>query len=94
MKFPGTMAYRFTAWWRRSPTSADRFWGAACAAFAGFWISVIGRLTMASLPVSLADLAIWAAFGIALGIVVGRRYPKISMVVFFPFALLGISPAS
>jgi hypothetical protein len=88
------LADRFVAWWRRPPTSADRFWGATCGAFAGLWTGAIGRMAIASVPVSLADLAIWAIFGIACGVVVGHRFPKIAAVVFFPFVFLGISPGS
>jgi len=47
---------------------------------------------LASSSVSLEDIALCAALGIAVGILVGRRFPKTSILIFSPFTLFGISP--
>ncbi|HEY0230418.1 MAG TPA: hypothetical protein VGC55_04120 [Dokdonella sp.] len=85
---------RVARWWNPPATATDRFNGAICAGVAGLWLGAFGRIALASSSASLTDIALCAALGIAVGIVVGRRFPRASVLIFSPFTLFGISPGS
>ena len=80
----------FKAWWQRPPTARDRVLGAFVGALAGLWVAVIGRLVLGDMPVAFAVLAEFAMIGAGCGVVLGAAFPKIVLILGFPFASLGI----
>ena len=59
-------------------------------ALAGLWVAVIGRLVLGDMPVAFAVLAEFAMIGAGCGVVLGAAFPKIVLILGFPFASLGI----
>jgi hypothetical protein len=81
----------FRAWWQRPPTARDRILGAFVGALAGLWIAVLGRVFLGDMPVSFAALAEVAMIGAGCGVVLGAAFPKVVLILGFPFASLGVS---
>jgi hypothetical protein len=81
----------FSAWWRAPVTWRDRILGAVVGAMGFFWLGVLGRLGVGSLPVSLGTLASWALGVSLVGVALGLRFPKATTCFCFPFALSGAS---
>lgn len=76
-------------WWKAPTTCRDRLLGAIIGGMGCFWIGVLGRLLLGSMPVPLSTVA-WWAFGSAVsGMVLGFLFPKTVSVVCFPFATFG-----
>jgi len=92
LEFHDPRIQRFEQWWKRPATDADRFNGAICGGVAGFWLGALGLVVLESPSASLIEIALGAASGIAAGIVVGRRFPKASILIFSPLTFFGISP--
>jgi hypothetical protein len=88
LEFHDPKIERFEQWWKRPATAADRFNGAICGGVAGFWLGALGLIALESPSMSLVEIALAAASGV----VVGRRFPKASILIFSPFTLFGISP--
>ena len=83
-------AVDFKTWWHRPPTARDRVLGAFVGALAGLWVAVLGRLFLGEMPVSLSTLAELAMIGAGCGVVLGAAFPKIVLILGFPFASLGV----
>jgi hypothetical protein len=81
----------FKTWWYRPPTARDRVLGAFVGAVAGLWVAVIGRLILGDMPVAFSVLAEFAMMGAGCGVVLGAAFPKIVLILGFPFASLGVS---
>jgi hypothetical protein len=60
-------------------------------ALAGLWVAVLGRLFIGDMPVSFSALAEFAMIGAGCGVVLGAAFPKIVLILGFPFASLGVS---
>lgn len=84
------MLTSFNQWWRRPLRTRDKIGAVLIGAIGGFWVSFLGRLFVASMPVSLTELGYWAVGGIIAGIILGLLFPRVVSVVLYPFALLGI----
>jgi hypothetical protein len=80
----------FQMWWRAPVTRRDRIAGVAVGAVGCFWIGVLGRIMLGTLPVSLAALGWWALGSIVVGIVVGALFPKATACLCFPFSAFGV----
>ena len=80
----------FRAWWHRPPTARDRVLGAFVGALAGLWVAVLGRLFLGDMPVAFTALVELAMIGAGCGVVVGAAFPKIVLILGFPFASLGV----
>jgi len=64
--------------------------GAFVGAVAGLWVAVLGRLFFGDMPVSFATLAGVAVIGAVCGVVLGAAFPKVVLILGFPFASLGV----
>jgi len=80
----------FKVWWHRPPTPRDRVLGAFVGALAGLWVAVLGRLFLGDMPVAFSALAEFAMIGAGCGLVLGAAFPKIVLILGFPFASLGV----
>ena len=80
----------FKSRWSRPPTARDRVLGAFVGALAGLWVAVLGRLFLGEMPVSFSTLADFAMIGAACGVVLGTTFPKVVLILGFPFASLGV----
>ena len=81
---------RFIEWWGAPVTRRDHVLGAVIRGIACFWIGVLGRIMVGPLPVSLDVLAWWALGSIAVGVVLGVVFPKVTTCVLFPFTTIGV----
>ena len=82
---------RLRTWWLSPATRKERINGVLIGAFAGFWLGALGRLALAATPVSGTELAAYAGAGIVLFAGFGYRFPKVTLIVLFPFATFGTS---
>jgi len=89
-RFVKRRAVSFTEWWCAPATPKDRRLGALVGAVGCFWIGVLGRLMLGPTPVALATLGWWALASIAVGIALGRFFPKATTCVCFPFSMFSI----
>jgi EamA domain-containing membrane protein RarD len=64
--------------------------GAFVGALAGLWIAVLGRVFLGDMPVSFSALAEIAMIGAGCGVALGASFPKIVLILGFPFASLGV----
>jgi hypothetical protein len=64
--------------------------GAFVGALAGLWIAVLGRLFIGEMLVSFVALAEVAMIGAACGVTLGAAFPKVVLILGFPFASLGV----
>jgi hypothetical protein len=81
----------FKTWWYRPTTARDRLLGAFVGAVAGLWVAVIGKLFLGDMPVAFSVLAEFGMMGAGCGVVLGAAFPKIVLILGFPFASLGVS---
>jgi hypothetical protein len=58
-------------------------------ALAGLWIGVIARLVLGEMPVAFSVLADAAMIGAACGAALGGAFPKVVLILGFPFTSLG-----
>jgi hypothetical protein len=65
--------------------------GAFVGTLAGLWVAVLGRLFLGDMPVTFSALAELAMIGAACGLLLGAAFPKIVLILGFPFASLGVS---
>jgi hypothetical protein len=54
-----------------------------------FWIGILGRLVLGSMPVSFSTLGWWALGSTFFGVFLGILFPKSVSVVCFPFSTFG-----
>lgn len=76
----------FSEWWNRPIRPSDRIWAALIGGFGGFWMGLLGRVFLGSMPVSLTVLAYWAIGAAVAGVVLGVLFPKATTIVLFPFS--------
>jgi len=84
----------FKSWWRAPATWKDRALGAVVGAFGCFWIGVLGRLFLGPTPVSFVTIGWWALGSVAVGIMLGLVFPKVTTCVCFPFSTIGVGSGS
>ena len=80
---------RLREWWRMPVTPRERRWALLIGAVGGFWIGALARMVLGPLPVGLQAIGTWALAAAALGVACGWRFPKATLCVCLPFALLG-----
>ncbi|MDM7857898.1 hypothetical protein [Thiopseudomonas acetoxidans] len=76
-------------WWQSPVTMKDRAAGALVGGFGGFWIGVLGRIGLGTLPVSFSEVTAWACVITIFGASAGIAFPKPVAVVLFPFSIFG-----
>ncbi len=76
-------------WWRRSPTKRDRKIAGIAGLLAGFWISVISLLVIEIKVPFLFCIGLVVLTSVLFALI-GRRFPKVSIILFYPFAMIGI----
>ena len=84
------MLTSFNQWWRRPLRKRDRVGAVAIGAIGGFWVGLLGRLMLGSMPVSLSTLGYWAIGSVVVGVVLGVLFPRVVSVVLYPFSFLGV----
>ncbi len=86
------MLQRFFIWYRAPATRKDRIRAAIIGALGGFWIGLLGRILLGSLPVSFSVAGWWAMGSAATGLVLGLLFPKTVTCICYPFSIFGASP--
>ena len=81
---------KFMEWWNTPNTKKDRYAAAIVGAFGGFWIGALGRIMLGKLPVSIAEVGLWALGGIMLFSLLGVLFPKVISCICFPFSVFGV----
>ena len=85
------MITSFHQWWRRPLRTRDKIGAVFIGAIGGFWVGLLGRLFLGSMPVSITTLIYWGVGGIIVGIILGIIFPRAISIILYPFAFLGIS---
>lgn len=80
----------FNQWWRRPLRKRDRISAIAIGAVGGFWVGVLGRLMVGSMPVPISTLGYWAAGSFVTGAILGVMFPRAVNIVLYPFSLFTI----
>jgi hypothetical protein len=65
--------------------------GAFVGALAGLWVAVLGILFLGDMPFAFSALVEFGLISAACGVVFGAAFPKIMLILGFPFASLGVS---
>ena len=81
---PGSRLERFKVWWRAPATVRDRILGAIVGVFGGFWLGVLSYFALGSLSQPVTFVAL-----VAVTRAVGVVFPKVVIVVLFPFSIFG-----
>jgi hypothetical protein len=81
----------FVHWWLAPSTRKDRVRGAIVGSLGSFWIGILGRIILGTLPISISTLGWWALGSVLTGIVLGITFPKVTTCICFPFSIFGVS---
>lgn len=81
---------KFLRWWRAPITLKDRIIGAIIGGIGCFWIGVLGRIMLGTLPVSISTLGWWALGSVVIGITLEILFPKVTACICFPFSIFGL----
>jgi hypothetical protein len=82
---------KFSEWWKKPNTRKDRIRGSLIGGIGYFWIMGLGRIILGELPVSIINVGVWAFSGVIIGAILGIIFPKIVLIICFPFSVFGIS---
>jgi hypothetical protein len=80
---------KFQRWWKAPNTRKDRYTAATIGAFGGVWLGGLGRIMLGELPVSIADVGLWAFGGVIVLSLLGAAFPKVVSCICFPFSTFG-----
>lgn len=87
---------KFKVWWASPITPKMRWQSVFIAMFGGFWLSFLGILAWVSYfyphdGIELMILFKYVGCGMLVFMVLGYRFPKVILLVTFPFSMWGIS---
>ena len=84
--FVGSRVAKFKVWWRTPATARDRALGGLVAAFASFWLGIVGLAVFS--PVAV-QAPVFIGLTVGAGLLLGIAFPKAATLVLFPFTVFG-----
>lgn len=85
-----TRLKKITDWWHKPVSKKDRKKAAAVGFFGGFWLTLILFLFLAKGTTGLLILLCWMLAGAVFSAVLGFVFPKIVLIVLYPFSMFNV----